>query len=296
MMPLLSLNNVTKAHPDGGGLFNCTIQVEQGQAFGLLGPKGAGKSTAAALLMGFIKPDQGTCQISGLDCFKHRPEIQGRVGYVPRHPALPPRMTGEQFIHMKARLAGTKSPQKVPALMERLSINPLGYCGYMNEATRQKLSLLGALMGAPDILILDEPALNLDQMAYRPLFEVLSEEKEKGTTIFMTSHALRDVQQVCDVIGIIRKGRLAVVQPSRNLAYTRQKVYHITFATGQEASAFAQEWETAVEVLQNRATVAIPGSPQVLIKTLARYTVEDLVGGRQESEESYLRYYGDDAT
>lgn len=295
-MPLISLDKVTKAHADGGGLFDCTINVEQGQAFGLLGPKGAGKSTAAALLMGFIKPDSGTCSIGGLDCFKSRPEIQARVGYVPRHPALPPRMTGEQFIRMKASLAGTRSPQKVPALMEKLNINPLGYCGHMNEAMRQKLSLLGALMGAPDILILDEPALNLDELAYLPLFDVLSEEKQKGTTIFLTSHVLKDVQQVCDVIGIIRKGRLAVVQPSRNLAYTRQKVYHITFATSQEAGAFAQEWESAVEVLRNRVTVAIPGSPQVLIKTLSRYTVEDMVGGRQESEESYLRYYGDDAT
>lgn len=295
-MPLISLNNVTKAYPDGGGLFECTIHVEAGQAFGLLGPKGAGKSTASALLMGFVRPDEGTCQIGGLDCFCSRADIQVRVGYVPRHPALPPRMTGEQFIAMKAALAGTRSPRKQQMLMEQLGVNPLGCCGRMSPAMQQKVSLLCALMGAQDVLILDEPTLQLGPMDYLPLFEALREEKKKGTTIFMTSHVLKDVQQLCDVIGVIRKGRMAVVQTSQALAYTRQKVYHITFASNQEAGAFAQEWETAVEVLQNRATVAIPGSPKVLLKTLARYTVEDLVGGRQESEESYLRYYGDDAT
>ncbi|MGI6652617.1 MAG: ABC transporter ATP-binding protein [Christensenellales bacterium] len=293
-MALIDLQNVTKAHPDGGGLFDCTIQVEQGASFGLLGPKGAGKSTAVALLMGFIRPDVGTCQIGGRDCFRERQDIQARVGYVPRHPALPPRMTGEQFIRMKSALAGTRSPRKEQELMERLAINPLGPCGRMSDAMQQKLSLLGALMGAPDVLILDEPTLSLDELSYHPLQEVLAEEKKKGTTIFITSHVLRDVQRMCDVIGIIRKGRLAVVQPARALEYTRQKVYHITFATNQEASDFAQEWQTAVEVLQNRATVAIPGSPQVLVRTLAKYMVVDLIGGRQESEESYLRYYGDD--
>ena len=198
------------------------------------------------------------------------------------------------FIRMKSALAGTRSPRKEQELIERLAINPLGPCERMSDAMQQKLSLLGALMGAPDVLILDEPTLSLDELSYHPLQEVLAEEKKKGTTIFITSHVLRDVQRMCDVIGIIRKGRMAVVQPARALEYTRQKVYHITFATNQEASDFAQEWQTAVEVLQNRATVAIPGSPQVLVRTLAKYTVVDLIGGRQESEESYLRYYGDD--
>jgi ABC-2 type transport system ATP-binding protein len=191
-------------------------------------------------------------------------------------------MTGEAFIAMKAAISGSASPEKVRTLMERLDINPLVSCGRMNALEQQKLSILSVFMQTHEVLLLDEPAAHLN------------EEKARGKTVFMTSHVLEEVQRICDVIGIIRKGRLAVVQPSASLEYTRQKVYHVTFETNAEAGAFAQEWEAAVEVIRNRVIVAIPASPQVLLKTLARYHVKDLVGGRESLEESFLRYYGDD--
>jgi ABC-2 type transport system ATP-binding protein len=110
----------------------------------------------------------------------------------------------------------------------------------------------------------------------------------------MTSHVLEETRRACTHIAIIRQGRLVISQPVEALNLTRQKVYHITFETANQAASFAGEWESAVEVSGARALVAIPGSPQVLLKALARYTVVDLVGGREASEEGFLRFYGDD--
>lgn len=293
-MEEIVFNQVYKEYQDGGGLFDFSLSVPKGTVFGLLGPAGAGKSTAISLLMGFLRPDSGSCTIRGQDCFSNAAHIHRFAGFLPRNPALPPNMTGEAFIAMKAAISGSASPEKVRTLMERLDINPLVSCGRMNALEQQKLSILSVFMQTHEVLLLDEPAAHLDFTARAVLMDILNEEKARGKTVFMTSHVLEEVQRICDVIGIIRKGRLAVVQPSASLEYTRQKVYHITFETNAEAGAFAQEWEAAVEVIRNRVIVAIPASPQVLLKTLVRYRVKDLVGGRESLEESFLRYYGDD--
>lgn len=95
-------------------------------------------------------------------------------------------------------------------------------------------------------------------------------------------------------MAILRKGRVVVEQSAQQMQFSRQKVYHVTFETPEEAARFSQEWEKGVELVGARAIIAIPGSPQMLIKTLARYDVKDLVGGRDQSEESFLHDWGNE--
>lgn len=126
------------------------------------------------------------------------------------------------------------------------------------------------------------------------LTDLIRERQGEGKAMLMTSRVLEEVQRCASRVAIIRQGRLVLTQPVEALALTRQKVYHITFENAAQAADFASEWETAVEVIGSRVMVAIPASPQVLIRTLNKYTVLDLVGGREDSEESFLRFHGDD--
>lgn len=293
-MPEILFEQVTKAFSDEEGLFGLSIDIDKGSAFGLIGPSGAGKSTAISLLMGFVRPDEGEISIRGRDCFRERHRIMGDVGFVPRDALLPPRTSGEQFMRLMGGARGKDIWKRARELMERLDVAPLGDWRHMPLTDRRKVQLLIGLMTEAEILVLDEPCAGLDPNSRNAVLDLIREEKDKGRTIFMTSHVFEEVQRSCDRAGIIRGGRLVTVQDTKALSLTRQKVYHITFEDISQAAAFAQEWETGVELLRNRVIVAVPASPQVLLKTLAKYSVVDLVGGREESEESFLKAYGGD--
>ena len=293
-MAEISFRTVSKIYEEEEGLFDFSVDIAKGESFGLLGPTGSGKSTALGLLMGFIRPDEGEVTIGGLDCFSKRHVITKRVGYMPKDAALPRRTTGEEFISLMARARGGVGKSRTRDLMERLNLNPLGDYSFMPLQERRKTLLLLALMHGPEILLLDDPCAGLDPNVQIAVIDLINEERGKGKTIFMTSHNFEQVQRCCDRAGIIRKGRLVTIQSAQALAVTRQKVYHITFESLQQASAFAQEWEAGAELLRNRVIVAVPASPQALINTLSKYKVLDLVGGREELEDSFLRSLGGD--
>ncbi len=293
-MAEILFHSVSKIYEEDAGLFDFSVQIEQGESFGLLGPTGAGKSTALSLLMGFIRPDEGEVSIGGLDCFEKRHDVMRRVGYLPKDADLPRGISGEGFIRLMSKARGGVGRSRVQELMERLDLNPLGDLAYMSIENRRKVLLVIALMHGPEILLLDDPFAGLDPTACHALTEIIGDERKKGKTIVMASHVFEQAQRCCDRAAIIRKGRLVTIQPTQALALTRQKVYHISFDGPQQASDFAQEWGTGVELVGNRAIVAVPASPQVLINTLAKYSVLDLVGGREELEDSFLRSFGGD--
>ncbi len=293
-MAEIVFDSVSKVYEEDAGLFDLSLRIERGESFGLLGPSGAGKSTALSLLMGFIRPDEGEAAIGGLPCFEKRHKLMSRIGYLPKDADLPARISGEGFIRLMARARGGVGSSRIQELTERLDLNPLGDLAYMAPENRRKVLLVIALMHGADILLLDDPFAGLDPTAQHALAEILSEEREKGKTIVLSSHVFEQVQRCCDRAAIIRRGRLVTVQPTQALALTRQKVYHITFDGVHQASAFAQEWGAGVELIGNRAIVAVPSSPQALIRTLAGYAVLDLVGGREELEDSFLRAFGGD--
>lgn len=291
---MIRCEELSKSFEAGGGVAGLSLQVKAGEALGVLGPTDAGKSTLVRLLMGFCRPDAGSVQIFGQDCFAKRHVIQREVAYAAASPAIEPRARGDSWLSFQARYHGGYNPQKARRLSERLDIHLTGRVKSLGEAGRKKLGLMAALMTDARVTILDEPFYGLDAMEKSALADLIRERQGEGKAMLITSRMLEEVQRTCTQVAIIRQGRLVLTQPAEALALTRQKVYHITFKDAGQAAAFAAEWETAVEVIGSRALVAIPASPQVLIQTLASYTVLDLVGGREDGEESFLRYHGDD--
>lgn len=290
---MIVCENLTRAF-DEEGVFGLDFAVKPGEALCFLGPSSAGKSLTVSLLMGFVRPDSGRATIFDLDCFARRAQIQRRLAYAPAHPQLPPRQTGEEYLRFVARYHGGFNPEKARRFAERLDVDLTSQGRLLGPEGSKKLALLSAFCLDSEVMILDEPMVGLAPMTRDAAADAIRQETAAGRALFMTSHILEEARRSCTQVAIIRKGRLIISQPVEALAAIRQKVYHITFQSAAQASSFAAEWETGVELIGSRAMVAIPGSPQVLLQTLQKYTVMDLVGGREEAEENFLRYYGDD--
>jgi ABC-type multidrug transport system ATPase subunit len=279
---------------DEDGVFDIDLRVEKGQALGLLGPAGAGKSLLLRVLSGQLRADMGEATVFGLDCWLKRHETFKKMVYIPVAPALEPGQTGEQTLNFYASYHGGFNPEKARRLTEKLDITLTGANKRSSTEARKKLGLLCGLSLDANVYLLDEPFNGLSANAKNAVLDFLLELRKAGAAILLTSHVLEEVRRSCSHVAIIRKGRLVVTQPVEALSLTRQKVYHITFKSPDEAAAFAAEWEAATELIGSRALVAIPASPQTLLRTLARYEVVDLIGGREEAEEGFLRFYGDD--
>ena len=278
----------------GDGVFDISLKVNPGEALGLLGPAGAGKSLLLRVLAGQVQADSGTASILGHDCWKARHTVFKKTVYLPAVPALEPDLSGEAALRFAARYHGGFNPEKARRLTERLDVTLTGPARRMDREARRKLSLLAALSLDAEVFLLDEPFNGLSAMAKDALQDTIADLRKAGAAILLTSHVLEEVRRTCTQVAIIRQGRLVVTQPVEALSHTRQKVYHITFQSPTEAAAFASEWESGVELIGTRALVAIPASPGPLLRTLARYDVVDLIGGREEAEEGFLRFYGDE--
>lgn len=290
---MIQCKNLSRSF-DEDGVFDIDLKVEPGQALGLLGPAGAGKSLLLRVLAGHLQADSGQATVFGLDCWLQRHQIFKKMVYLPAVPALEDDMTGEQTLNFFSKYHGGFNPEKARKLTEKLDVTLTGANKKMSVEARKKLGLLCGLSQDADVFLLDEPFHGLSANAKNAVVDFLHDLRKAGAAILLTTHVLEEVRRSCNHVSIIRRGRQVVTQPVEALSLTRQKVYHITFKTPDEAAAFAAEWETATELIGTRALVAIPASPQTLLRTLARYEVVDLIGGREEAEEGFLRFYGDD--
>ncbi|WP_255168735.1 ABC transporter ATP-binding protein [Natrononativus amylolyticus] len=185
------------------------LTVATGEVFGFLGPNGAGKSTTINMLLDFVRPSSGSATVLGYDAQAEADSIRRRIGVLPEGASVYDRLTGREHLEW---VVDTKGSDDDPdAILERVGLTseeaarPAG--GYSKGMT-QRLGFGMALVGDPDLLILDEPSSGLDPTGMQEMREIIAEEADRGTTVFFSSHILGEVEAVCDRIGIMNGGRL----------------------------------------------------------------------------------------
>jgi ABC-2 type transport system ATP-binding protein len=189
----------------------------QGRAIGLLGPNGAGKSTLINTLLGFHRPTRGTVRVFGLDAHRHRAEIRGQVGYMPENDSFIGNMSGVRFVRYMAELAGLPTGMALERAHEALFYVGLGEVRYRKVNTyslgmKQLIKLAQALAHGPRLLILDEPTNGLDPMARQRMIQLIGEIRKEGSVrLLISSHLLRDIDEVCDEVLILKGGRIAAL-------------------------------------------------------------------------------------
>lgn len=209
--PAVRTSALTKDYGAGRGVFDAEFQVGAGEAFGLIGDEGSGKSTISRLLMGMIRPTRGSAYIFGLDCVREAVEIKRRVGYVPGTAPEFGSLRGGEVAAYMAGLRGGMRNERIHDLAQRLNLDLGRAHREYGAEQRQKLSLLLAFAHEPDLLILDEPAQGLGDQASATLGALIHEARDEGAAILLATRARPDVERYCETTGVLRRGKLARV-------------------------------------------------------------------------------------
>ena len=289
---VIEIRQLTKDYGNNRGIFDVSLSVKKGEVFGFLGPNGAGKSTTIRHLMGFIQADQGSCQINGLDCLRDHARIQQALGYLPGEIAFMDDMTGLEFIKFMAKMKGMTDLTKAYELMERFELNPQGKIKKMSKGMKQKIGISCAFMHDPELLILDEPSSGLDPLMQNRFIELVLEEKQRGKTIFMSSHIFEEIERTCDRTAMIKDGRLISIEELQTLKASKHKTYQIMFATEELAEQFMNEGFECEQVESTVVKVLPRNNLNYLLATLSRYDIVDLDITKLTLEELFLHFYG----
>ncbi len=207
-MVSIAMRDVTKRFGSVTALDSLDLSVHSGEIYGFLGPNGAGKSTAINVLLDFVRPTSGQATVLGYDSQTDSTEIRARTGVLPDGYQLYSRLTGRE--HLEYSIASRAASDDPDAILERVGIAEAAdrRAGGYSKGMAQRLALGMALVGDPELLILDEPSTGLDPAGAREMRTIIEEEAARGATVFFSSHILGQVEAVCDRVGILREGSL----------------------------------------------------------------------------------------
>jgi beta-exotoxin I transport system ATP-binding protein len=218
---LLRTDKLTKDYGRHRALDRLTLSVAPGEVFGLLGPNGSGKSTALRLLMGFLQPTSGHAAVAGHDCWHDSVAARRHVSYLPGELRLYENMTGRQLLRFLSRLRGQIDPAKQERLASLFDIDLDRPIAHLSSGMKRKVALLQVLVPQVPLLILDEPTNTLDPTMRDLLLHQLKQARNEGKAVLFSSHVLTEVEQVCDRVGILQRGRLVHLQTMAELHEAR---------------------------------------------------------------------------
>ncbi len=298
MAAIIEVEGLTKSYGSKRGIRNVSFSVNEGETFGFLGPNGAGKTTTIRLLMALLRADSGSARMMGMDCWTKSVEIKRFIGYVPGEPAFDPGMTGGQILEYFGHLRGGIDQGYLKSLIKRLDLDPKRKFRQYSTGNKRKVVLIQAFMHRPRLLVLDEPTSGLDPINQQEFNRMLAEARDAGSTVFLSSHILSEVEHSCDRVAIIREGELARVGGVAELKSINRREVVITFGAAAPAEAFRSL--KGVEGVESSADgrtlrVAVTGELDAVVKEAARHPVVTLTSQEPSLEEIFLRYYKDDA-
>jgi ABC-2 type transport system ATP-binding protein len=280
---------LTKDYGAGHGVFDLDLAVRTGEVFGFIGPNGAGKTTTIRLLMDLIRPDRGSATLLGMDSRRDSVAIKRRVGYLPGELIAFPGVSAGYVVGLLAGLRGGVDPERISALADRFDLDLGRRYETLSHGNKQKVGLIQAFMHRPDLVILDEPTLGLDPLMQREFRNLLREAAADGATVFLSSHVLSEVEQVCDRIALIRAGRLRRVGSLNELRDLRihrlEAVFHGRLRT-EDLARLPGVTEARVE--DQLLTCAVHGSVAPLLDVLSAADVVELDSHEMSLEEVFL--------
>lgn len=296
MTEAIRMHGLSKYYGKQRGVIDLDLVVNPGEVFGYLGPNGAGKTTTIRCLLDLIKPSSGQAWIFGHDCQADPMAVHRRVGYVPGELALYPRLTGKQTVQHFAALRSGVDMSWVNELSERLDFDLHRTARTYSSGNKRKLGLILALMGRPELLLLDEASGGLDPLVQQSFYQILDELRESGTTVFYSSHNLPEVERICDRVGIIRAGQLVAVEEVASLKSKALRRIEIQFENQVSAANFEGiPGVQDVQVHDGRLTFTVQGSLNEIFKAAAQHTVQNVISYEPSLEEVFLSFYESEA-
>jgi len=294
----LEVAELTKYYGKQRGIVDLTLDVREGEVFGVLGPNGAGKTTTIRILMDLIRPTHGHARVFGKDVRKESVAIKAMVGYLPGELGLWNNLTGRQIITYLANLRGGLDMRYPESLAERLQLDLTRKFRDYSKGNKQKVGLVQAFMHRPRLLILDEPTSGLDPLNQQEFFRMLRDAREDGSTVFLSSHVLSEVEQTSDRVGIIREGRLVRVGTVRDIV--AERIYRVTLTLAEPVAPEDVRLFTDlpgvsdVEDNANEISFTVRGAVDGALKLAAWLPVLSITSREPTLEEAFLKYYHPD--
>jgi ABC-2 type transport system ATP-binding protein len=291
MATAIATAGLTKRYAETLALDALELEVWAGEVYGYLGPNGAGKTTTIRLLLGLHRPTAGRAELFGLDAWNDPVAAHHRLAYVAGEPYLWPALTSAETLEFLARVRGGTDVAYRDALVERFALDTSKKVRALSKGNRQKVQLVAAFASRADLLILDEPTSGLDPLMEVAFRETVNEAKERGQTVFLSSHILSEVEALCDRVGILREGRLVEQGTLAELRHLSAQTVEVTF-DGPAPQLPDLPGVHVTPAGANSLRAEVTGGVGPLIAALAQHPVVALTSREPSLEEIFLHQYG----
>ncbi len=288
----LRTDGLTKRFGDVVALDHLDLEVAEGEVVGYLGPNGAGKTTTIRLLLGLSRPTEGRAEIFGVDCQRQPVETHRRLAFVAGEANLWPTLTGAETLDLLGRVHGQVDTTYRDELIERFDLDPTKKVRAYSKGNHQKVILIAALMARPDLLILDEPTSGLDPLMEQAFRHCVREARDRGQTVFLSSHMMSEVEALCDRVGILRDGKLVKMGTLAEMRHLSALTVEARF-DGQVPDLSVVPGVSAVQADGSMVRCQVRGSVEPLVKVLAAAGVTELLSREPSLEELFLAQYGE---
>lgn len=288
-MHIIEVENLVKHYGKTKAIDDISFNVEKGEIFGFLGPNGAGKTTTIRCLMDFVRPTDGKIKILGKDAQADGVDLKHKIGYLSGDVGLYYKWSGQEHINYFKKLNG--SGDRAAELIKRFKFDPKMKSKKLSSGNKQKLGIILAFMHKPEILLLDEPTNALDPLLQNEMYKLLEEVQAEGTTIFMSSHNLNEVERVCDRIAVIKQGKMITTESVTHIK--EKKLYSIraNFADKIDAKVLATEGVKIKGQTNQTVELSFKGDINKFIDKLQELKLVDIEIHRASLEDIFLEFY-----
>lgn len=286
---VINCKALTKEYGAEQGLFDCNLQINQGEIFGLIGPNGAGKSTLIKLLMDLVRPTSGSATIFNIDTRKDSVLLKRDIGYLPGELMQFPGVSAGYILNLLLNMRGITDRSYLFELAEQLQLDLTRKFQDLSHGNKQKVGIVQAFMHKPKLLILDEPTLGLDPLIQRELKKVIEGVAKAGNTVVLSSHVLSEVESYCSRIGLINEGRIVKVGTLAELRSSRVHKISILFDGAVPTKTELQSvGALAINGEGELVNIEVRGSIDSVLKLISKYQVLEIDSRELSLEEVFF--------
>jgi ABC-2 type transport system ATP-binding protein len=290
MVHIIEAKGLTKLYDKKAALDHLDITVQKGEVLGYLGPNGAGKTTTIRLLLGLIKPSSGSVSIFGKDATKNAAALHARIAYVPGETNYWPSLTGAETLRFLANIHGQVDEQYQQQLIKKFAFDPNKKIRSYSKGNRQKIALIAALSSRAELLIFDEPTSGLDPVMAKTFRDEVLVAKNNGQTIFLSSHMLEEVEELCDRIAVLREGKLVELGTLDELRHLSAVTVEATFA-GTPPSVEGIKHVSNIEIHDHHLRCNVNGPIDELLAVVSKAKPLSFLSRKPSLEELFLALY-----
>lgn len=290
MDTIIETTGLTKLYGTTAALDHLTISLKKGEILGYLGPNGAGKTTTIRLLLGLIKPTSGKATIFGKEVQHNAAELHKKIAFVPGETSIWPSLTGAETLQFLSNIHGSVDKAYMNTLIKRFDFDPNKKVRNYSKGNRQKIALIAALATRAELLVFDEPTSGLDPVMARVFRDEVLQAKKNGQTVFLSSHILEEVEELCDRVAVLRAGNLVEVGTLEELRHLSALTIEATFpSTPPDVSEI--KGVTNIETHDNYLRCNINGPINILLEKITKAKPLSFLSRKPSLEELFLALY-----